>query len=240
MATLTIPAPRPPHPLRVLADLVLPTRCGGCAAPGNPWCARCRQSLALAPPPQVWTPTPAPPGLPLVWTMLPYDGVIRTCLVNWKDGGRRDLAAVLAPLLTEVLLAALLACPDPPLVVPAPSAPASIRRRGDYPLQQVTARAVAAVPRALRPPHQAVLRLGRGVADQAGLDRRGRAENLSGAVVVPAPQIPRVRGRLCLVVDDVITTGSTLAESARALRAAGATDVLAVTIAATHRRSRVR
>src|SRR5699024_9619109 len=118
---------------------------------------------------QVWTPTPAPPGLPLVWTLLPYRGVVRTCLVNWKDGGRRDLATVLAPLLTEVLLAALLTCPDPPLVVPAPSARASIRRRGDYPLQQLTARAVSAVPRPHRPPHQAVLRLGRKVADQAGL-----------------------------------------------------------------------
>jgi predicted amidophosphoribosyltransferase len=46
-----------------------------------------------------------------------------------------------------------------------------------------------------------------------------------------------VRGRLCLIVDDVVTTGSTLAEAARAVRAAGATDVRAAVIAATRRRS---
>ncbi|WP_109474227.1 ComF family protein [Ornithinimicrobium cavernae] len=222
--------------LGALGDLVLPARCGGCDLPGERWCATCRRSLAVAPAPHPWSPTPAPPGLPLVWTVLPYDGPVRTCLVNWKDAERRDLTTVLAPLLSEVLLAALLTCPGRPVLVPAPSARVNSRRRGDHPLRTLLRQAVRALPRAARPPQVPALRLCRPVADQAGLDSRGRAENLSGAMVVTEGAGRRVSGAVCLLVDDVITTGATLAEGARALRAAGATDVLAVTVAATHRR----
>jgi predicted amidophosphoribosyltransferase len=77
------------------------------------------------------------------------------------------------------------------------------------------------------------LRHRRHVADQAGLSAMDRALNLAGAMESRLD----LRGRRVIVVDDVITTGATLAEAARALRAAGADVRASAVIAATQRHS---
>jgi predicted amidophosphoribosyltransferase len=74
----------------------------------------------------------------------------------------------------------------------------------------------------------------RRVADQAGLGAPDRMANLAGALRVGRPA--GVAGRRVVLVDDVVTTGVTLAEAARALRAAGAEVPAAAVIAATARR----
>ncbi len=74
------------------------------------------------------------------------------------------------------------------------------------------------------------------MADQARLDRAERAANLRGAYAVrPGPR-PGSPAYPCVLVDDVITTGATLAESARALRSAGVRVVGAAVVAATELR----
>jgi predicted amidophosphoribosyltransferase len=75
------------------------------------------------------------------------------------------------------------------------------------------------------------LRLTRAVQDSAGLNIAGRAANLSGAFVAMAPRT----SRNAIVVDDITTTGATLAEAARALRAAGWSVDGAAVVAATPR-----
>ena len=79
-------------------------------------------------------------------------------------------------------------------------------------------------------------RLVRRVQDQAGLSAQARAANLEHAVMVRPGARAALAGVPCVVVDDVVTTGATLAECARALRAAGAGPVVAATVAATARR----
>jgi predicted amidophosphoribosyltransferase len=66
------------------------------------------------------------------------------------------------------------------------------------------------------------LRHVRRVQDQGGLGASGRRANLRGALEVRSDAVDRVVGRECVVVDDVVTTGTTAAEAARALTSAGA------------------
>lgn len=81
----------------------------------------------------------------------------------------------------------------------------------------------------------AALRHVRRVADQAGLDARGRAANLAGALAVRREAQPRLEGRPVVLVDDVLTTGATLAEAARALSSAGVSVCAGAVLAATPR-----
>jgi predicted amidophosphoribosyltransferase len=189
---------------------------------------------------------PCPAGYPPAWAATPYDAAARVALVAFKDGDRRDLETVLAPMLSEAVAAALATDPHcrevlrsgngPVFVVPVPSSRSAVRRRGDAPMELLTR---AAVARTGRFENELIvspaLRLRRRVADQAGLNQRQRAVNLEHAMQVRPRWLASVRGVTCLLADDVLTTGATLAEAARALRAGGAAHVAAATVAATHR-----
>ncbi|MBC6456781.1 ComF family protein [Actinomadura sp. HBU206391] len=125
---------------------------------------------------------------------------------------------------------------EPVWLVPVPSARAATRRRGHDPIRGITAVAVEGLRLSGVPARPlSVLRQVRPVADQSALTAVERAENLSGALAVARPGV--VEGRRVIVVDDVLTTGATLAEAARSLRAAGATVAGAAVVAATPRRA---
>ena len=231
-------------------ELALPTACGGCGAPGAPWCELCAEEAGQAAFPGAARrvhPTPRPEGYPPTWAASPYDAAARKALVAFKDGDRRDLVAVLAPMLMDAVVAVLAEDPQlravlasgngPVFVVPVPSSPAAVRRRGDAPLELLTRAAVREVGLSSRELIVCpALRLRRRVADQAGLDHRQRANNVECAMQVRPRWRTSIGGVTCLLVDDVLTTGATLVEAARALRAGGAGHVAAATVAATQRR----
>ena len=77
----------------------------------------------------------------------------------------------------------------------------------------------------------AVLQRRRHTHSQVGLTREERIANLRDAFRVAEPA--RVKGRTVIVVDDVMTTGSTVSECARVLKKAGAEKVWAATVART-------
>lgn len=225
-----------------LLDLVLPAECGACRTPGVTWCPRCAAALAAVrfrDGPRRVVPEPVPPGLPPTYAWGGYAGPLRPALTAWKDEGRADLAVVLEPLLAEAVRAALAdVAGEPVLGVPAPSSRRSRRQRGGAPLDRLLTRVVGSLG-------EGSCRLGRGAlvqaraaSDQAGLSAALRSANLHRALRVPARFERVVAHRRCLVVDDVVTTGATLAECARALLEAGAMGVLAATIAATERTSK--
>lgn len=230
---------RPLDDVLALVELAAPSACAGCGRGGTRWCDGC-QAVLTGTGPRAWRPTPCPPGLPPTWAGPEYDGVVRAALVAWKEQDRVDLTPLLAEVLARVLATALTGSPPhdravaegaPVALVPAPSARSSTRSRGRAPVREL-ARA------ATRP--QAVvdaLRLRRRVRDQAGLHADERARNLAGAVEV-THRARALHGIPCVLVDDVVTTGATLQECARALREVGAGPVVAVTVAATARRSR--
>jgi predicted amidophosphoribosyltransferase len=167
--------------------------------------------------------------------------------VAFKDGDRRDLMAVLAPMLSDAMSAALVEDKDlgavlrsgngPVFIVPVPSSNSAVRRRGDAPLEQLTRAAVRDLGLTSREVLVSpALRIGRRVVDQSGLDHRQRASNLDRAMHVRPRWQDSLDGVSCLLVDDVLTTGATLVEARRALCAGGAAHVAAATVAATARR----
>ncbi len=214
-------------------DLLLPQPCAGCGAAGGSPCAAC--AARLAGPPRCRPPRPAPPGLPPPWAVAPYDGAVRRLIVAYKERGRTGLARPLGAALARSVVAAAGAhgLSVPLLLVPVPSSRASVRRRGEDPTLRL-ARVAARTAVRLGTPARClpVLAHRRRVADQAGLSAAERLANLRGALT--ARRILR-HARL-IVVDDVLTTGATLAEAARALRAAGAEVSAAAVVAATPRR----
>ncbi len=214
-------------------DLVAPLRCAGCQRAGSRWCTTCQHEVAAT----VLPNDPLPNTLQTVptWAFALYRDRLAAAIVQYKDDGRRDLRPVLAPLLAQAARACLLApgWPERLWVVPIPSSAASRRRRGDDP---VAALAHAAMRRCGRAPNSLqwapVLRFARPVLDQSVLTRRDRAQNVAQSMRVVGHHGASGTAPACLLLDDVCTTGATLAEAGRALRAAGASLVRAAVLAA--------
>jgi predicted amidophosphoribosyltransferase len=249
-------------------DLALARVCGGCGTAGTRWCAGCAEELTgpllrrgLGPTGAMGSTSSAGPphstgsaggdaDVPLeVWSAAPYEGAVRTALVAWKDHDRPDLTAVLAVAVHRAARAALARLPapdgsvDPPLiVVPAPSSRSARRSRGWQPVPGLARRTAGGLARRGTPAGARMLPVlvqRAGVRDQSSLDADERDANLNGALWVPPSWRAHLRGRPCLLLDDVVTTGATLREGARALREAGAGPVVAATVATTVlRRSR--
>ncbi|WP_225831558.1 ComF family protein [Streptomyces sp. NK08204] len=214
-----------------LTDLVLPTECAGCGAPRTALCARCRSVLERAVPRRV-RPVPEPSGLPVVHAVAPYEQQVRQLLLAHKERGALPLARVLGTALAGAVRAGLDADgagdgagrtpgAGPVLLVPVPSARRAVRARGHDPVRRTALAASGALRRTGTPARVAsVLRQRRAVADQARLDARRRLENVSGALEVTAGGARVLAGGQVVLVDDLITTGATLAEAARAVREA--------------------
>lgn len=221
--------------LRAALDVVLPPACAGCGLPGAPCCAACLAGLTPLPHPRCArcghpTGTPAdgcpecPPAIAAAAAACAYAGSAPVLVRALKDGRRRDLAPLLAR-------AVALRCARPPrgaVLVPVPLSPARMRARG---FNQSALLAAALGGLWHLPVAADGLRRLHGGAAQRGASRTARARQVAGAF--------RAEGRApageCWLVDDVHTTGATLAACARALRRAGAERVGAVTFARTVR-----
>ena len=219
--------------LDALLDLVLPQACPGCGAEGVRWCRECAAELrrVAAIPLGRTAPDPVPPGFPTAAAAASYDGVVRAALVAHKERGRLGLAGPLGEALATAVV--LLDPPAGVLLVPVPSATAVVRERGHDHARRLARAAAGALRRGGVPARAApLLRPARVVADQAGLDATGRAVNLRGAFVARRDLL----GVQVVVVDDVVTSGATLAEATRSLTRAGAVVIGAATVAATRRK----
>ncbi|MFF5855501.1 ComF family protein [Streptomyces sp. NPDC012751] len=220
-----------------LTDLVLPADCAGCGAPRTALCPRCRAVLDRGVPRRV-RPSPEPAGLPPVLAVAPYAAEARELLLAHKERGALALAPVLGAALARAVRAGLgrgggagASGGDRPggpgrgpvLLVPVPSARWAVRARGHDPVRRMALAAAGELRRTGTPARvAAVLRQRRAVADQAGLDARRRLENVAGALEVSAGGGRLLGAGRVVLVDDLMTTGASLAEAARALREAEA------------------
>lgn len=172
-------------------------------------------------------------------------------LIAHKERGRRGLSGSLGALLAE---AALTACEASAssyegddascvtsrwVLVPAPSRRSAVRQRGDDTVASLARVAAATLTQAgLVSTSARWLRHRRPVRDQAGLSADARGRNVAGALGLA--KIPDLGpGDRVIVVDDITTTGATMAESVSVLRHHGVNVVAAAAVAATQRRTEV-
>jgi ComF family protein len=209
--------------LRVLAawlvDLLAPPACAACDARLRRravFCGACAHAVVPA----------GGSSDPIAFAL--FGGPVAAALRRLKYAGRADLAAPLGHLARR---AAHAARPRVDLVIPVPLHPARLAERG----YNQAALLGAEVARDLEVPMapRALART-RHTPQQARLDRAARLRNVAGAFRVRAPAA--VRGKRVLLVDDVSTTGATLAACAAALREAGAAEVTALVVARTEAR----
>jgi predicted amidophosphoribosyltransferase len=203
-------------------DLAMPLACVCCGDVRGPLCDGC------APAPKIVRVGVGP--LPCAAAGV-YDGSLRAATIAYKERGVRTLAGPLGALLAEAVLA--VAREGPVLLIPVPSTAAARRARGEDHMNRLTRSAVRRLRRrglaiAIAP----VLRVARAPAESVGLGAAERWANMAGAFGVrPSVRPPRA-GRLVLV-DDVVTTGATLAEAYRAAASGGMPPVAAAAVAAT-------
>lgn len=208
---MSVPGPR--ELLDALADLFVGAVCPGCSRPGRSVCAVCRESVSR-------------PVLRRTIDELPvlalgsYESAPGNLVRALKDGGAWQVAGVCGAGLAKAV--SLLG--RPAVLVPVPSRPSAVRHRG-FDHAQALAKAAG---RELGVGCTALLRRAEAGEDQAGLDRRQRAENLTG-VFRTVDSLPLE----LVLVDDVCTTGATLLECRDVLERAGHRVLGAVVVANT-------
>jgi predicted amidophosphoribosyltransferase len=232
-----------------LADLVLPSACAGCGAERVPLrfgaCAGCAASLeALTP--YSTAPVPPPPGMPFCTAVGPYGGPLRGVLLAYKEKGRHRLARPLGALLAVAVAEAARrggAGPQAPVsLIPVPSTAAATRERhGDH-MARLATHAARRLREAGWRAHVAQPLRALPRPDSASLDVAGRATAAENSLRIKDARIPvsrrrrTMRGTL-IVVDDIVTTGATLAAVTRRLREADMQVTGAAVLAATRLRA---
>jgi predicted amidophosphoribosyltransferase len=221
-------------------DLLLGGVCAGCASPGRAVCPLCARLLGRDA--RLRWPVPAPEGLAPPFASSAYEGPVRELVLSHKERRRFGLARPLGIAVAQAVRASARALDVPLgellLLVCAPSRPDIVRSRGHDAVLRMCRAAASELRRGgIRTEVVPALTIVAAVHDQAGLDARHRVSNLQGAYTVTAAGARLVRDRLCIVVDDVVTTGATATEAARALRAAGALVLATAVVAATERRN---
>jgi len=176
------------------------------------------------------------PGVPSCWSGGVYDGVLRAAILAYKERGRRALVEPLGERLASAILAGGAPSGDAGVwLVPVPTAPAAIRARGGDHARGLAAAAERELRRRGVPAARVVPLLavhGRR-RDSVGLDAAERRANVAGAFRIRSRADPQVAP--LVLVDDVVTTGATLAEAARTLHASGWNVRQAAVVAATCR-----
>ena len=233
---------------RKTLDAVLPIDCAGCGERlwGDPipfFCERCWDSIRpiLGPKcPRCSIPFPSPfalthspshqcgtcrtrsPAFTQAWTLYPYQSPLKEAIGLFKYQGKYPLAYPLA----DLILTALHPLPSIDWILPIPLHPARLKER-EYNQSLLLAHRMSqhlGIPL----DRTSLVRI-RPTTPQTSLRRKDRLKNLRRCFALTHRH--RITGKNVLLVDDVLTTGTTANECAKTLRKAGAGHVYIVTVA---------
>lgn len=180
-----------------LLDTLLPSLCVGCNKLGPILCPNCRSGLE----PRLRKVERGVIGI----AALDYDDVVMKTINAFKERGR-------SALLSEFNIALdLLPVPPGAVLVGLPSSASATRRRGFVPAELLAER----LARRRGAKARSALVFSRKVSDQSSLARADRESNLAGSMLA------RPVDELVVLVDDVVTTGASIREAERAMKAAG-------------------
>ena len=214
--------------MQKVLDLLLPPTCPGCGTEGEPLCRRCRAHMArrLAEPAGVpiGLPSSQPAGIVQLEWCSSFNGPARASVHALKYDGERRLVAPLAELMAARWQRVGI---GGDLLVPVPVHAQKRRDRG-FDQAELLARGVG---RSLGIPVVYALERAARTTAQHQLGRSARQSNVAHAFGVAPRHVSDVKGRWIVLVDDVVTSGATLAGCAAALHVAGAYAVSALTLA---------
>ena len=219
-----------------LLDALFPPRCAGCGVRGEQVCSGCWPSipwLGTEVCPTCASPTrlgricrrctERPLAIDGARAACRFEGIARSAVHDLKFRGVRRRAVLLGQLAAEALAQRPLTID---VLVPVPLSPGRRRQRG---FNQSALIADEIGRRIGVPVEEECLERTRETSPQVGRSEVDRRENVVGAFACREPG--RVVGRRIALVDDVMTTGSTLSAGAEVLRSAGAARVYAVVAA---------
>jgi competence protein ComFC len=237
------------NPIPILLDTVLelfyPSNCVGCGEPqdlGTLLCDQCRKSSTRIQAPfcrccsrpfegviagEFSCPNceDRAPAFACAVSNYQAKGILRDLIHRFKYGREFYLRGLLAEYLTEAMQDVRIQADPVDGLVPVPLHPTRLRERG---FNQADALAEVLSKRTRLPVLRCIQRR-RYTSTQTQFDRVERMQNLRNAFVLRKSS--DVRGKNLVLLDDVLTTGSTLHECALVLRAAGAESVRAITVA---------
>ncbi len=204
--------------LNLCLDLLYPPRCAGCQRVDTYWCARCQQDTEAIP---LLLTTQARSPLRSIASTAIHDGLLQQAIWSLKYENCPPLADPLSHRLAARLLALDWTFD---ILVPVPLHTSRLRERGYNQSQLLAAHLAQQVSQPCLP--TAVHRQ-RQTTAQVGLSALERQTNMQDAFIAN-PQL--VSGKTLLLIDDVFTTGATLAACAQAALDAGAVAVYGLTL----------
>lgn len=215
--------------LGMMRDALFPRGCAGCDRPDEVLCGDCRSLFTN------WRSRElVAHGTAHTWSASTYQGVVRHAILAWKDHDDTELDTIFGEVMASLLEHSAIhrSChrQTAVLVVPVPSSPASMRRRGRRhidPLSKAVANALCDYGFDAKP-YRVLASIASGGRSVQQASSAQRAQRIGGRIALVSDAV--MQGQQVVLVDDIITTGSTLRQCAQTCRQAGAEVIGAMTL----------